>query len=56
MVLSQVSADQAPSLALHRSFGFREVGRLREVGYKFDRWLDVVMFDLIMAASDTRAA
>lgn len=51
VVLAQVSADQAASLALHRSFGFREVGRLREVGYKFERWLDVVVFDLVIAGA-----
>ena len=30
------------SIALHRSLGFRLVGVEREVGRKFDRWLDVV--------------
>lgn len=59
VVLAQVSADQVASLALHRSFGFREVGRLREVGFKFGRWLDVVVFDLVITTArtgDTRAA
>jgi len=55
-----VAADQEASLALHRSLGFREVGRLHEVGgFKFERWLDVVLFTLILAGSrtgDTRAA
>ena len=46
VVLAQVAADQDPSLALHRSLGFREVGRLHEVGFKFGRWLDVLMLDL----------
>lgn len=44
VVLAQVAADQDASLALHRSLGFREVGRLSEVGFKFGRWLDVVLF------------
>lgn len=48
VVLAQVSADQDASLALHRSFGFREVGRLTEVGFKFGRWLDVIVFDLVL--------
>jgi len=26
--------------------GFEEVGRLREVGYKFERWLDVIYMQL----------
>ncbi|WP_257953876.1 GNAT family N-acetyltransferase [Nocardioides sp. B-3] len=29
------------SLALHRSLGFEEVGTMREVGHKHDRWIDV---------------
>jgi L-amino acid N-acyltransferase YncA len=35
------SANQA-SIRLHRRFGFRDVGVLRDVGFKFDRWLDTV--------------
>ena len=30
------------SLALHRRFGFRDVGVYHEVGYKFGKWLDVL--------------
>ena len=31
------------SIALHRACGFAEVGVLRDVGRKFDRWLDTVL-------------
>ena len=31
------------SIALHRQMGFFEVGRLPEVGWKFDRWLNLVL-------------
>jgi len=34
---------QAPSIALHRAAGFKLVGALEGVGYKFDRWLDTVL-------------
>jgi L-amino acid N-acyltransferase YncA len=33
-----------PSIALHESFGFKEVGRMGRVGFKFDRWLGTVMY------------
>lgn len=33
----------AASIELHRKAGFRLVGTLRHVGYKFDRWLDTVI-------------
>jgi len=36
------SANTA-SIRLHTRFGFREVGVLRSVGRKFDRWLDTVL-------------
>jgi phosphinothricin acetyltransferase len=34
---------QVPSIALHRAAGFKLVGALEGVGYKFDRWLDTVL-------------
>ncbi|HLX61255.1 MAG TPA: GNAT family N-acetyltransferase [Planctomycetota bacterium] len=47
-IIAGISADQIPSVALHRSAGFVEVARLREVGYKFDRWLDVIYMQLML--------
>jgi phosphinothricin acetyltransferase len=41
-ILASITAEQEPSIGLHRSLGFVEVGRFREIGYKFGRWLDVV--------------
>jgi phosphinothricin acetyltransferase len=31
------------SIRLHENFGFRHVGVLQAVGFKFDRWLDTVL-------------
>ena len=36
-------SGNAGSVALHRSLGFTPVGVFRDVGFKADRWLDVVM-------------
>lgn len=41
-VLGGISADREASLALHAKLGFEKVAHLREVGFKFGRWLDVV--------------
>lgn len=30
------------SISVHKACGFREVGHLKMVGYKFERWLDVI--------------
>jgi phosphinothricin acetyltransferase len=35
--------DDAASIRLHEKFGFRHVGVFRDVGFKFDRWLDTVL-------------
>ncbi len=31
------------SIRLHEAFGFRHVGTLRSVGFKFGRWVDTVL-------------
>ncbi len=42
------SDTSAASIALHRSLGFREAGVYRQVGWKFERWLDVTLMQLDM--------
>ena len=42
------SADQVASLALQKSLGFVQVGYLKEVGFKFGRWLDVAYAQLML--------
>ena len=39
------SANTA-SIALHKAAGFREAGVWRETGWKFERWIDVVLMQL----------
>jgi L-amino acid N-acyltransferase YncA len=40
-VIADTGSDA--SAALHRRFGFTEVGRLVRVGFKHDRWVDTVL-------------
>jgi phosphinothricin acetyltransferase len=40
--------EQKASLALQESLGFAPVANFREVGYKFDRWLDVTYMQLFL--------
>jgi L-amino acid N-acyltransferase len=47
-MLGGVSADNAAALAFHETHGFVAVGRLREVGRKFDRWLDLVFLQRLL--------
>jgi L-amino acid N-acyltransferase YncA len=46
--ISDSETSQA-SIALHRSLGFEPVGVYRQVGWKFDRWLDVTLMQLDLA-------
>ena len=41
-IMALIDSGQRGSIALHEKYGFVEVGRLREVGFKFGRWGDVV--------------
>ena len=34
---------QNPSIEIHRALGFRMIGAVENVGFKFDRWLDSVL-------------
>jgi phosphinothricin acetyltransferase len=47
-IIAGIDSEQAASIALHRKFGFMQVGYLPEVGFKFDRWLDVVYMQLTL--------
>ena len=41
-------SENRGSISLHRKMGFREVGILRNVGFKFGRWLDSVSMQLAL--------
>jgi phosphinothricin acetyltransferase len=42
-LIGGVSAANAAGIDFHARIGFTEVGRLPEVGWKFGRWLDLVL-------------
>ena len=45
----------AASIGVHHSVGFDHVGTLTSCGWKFDRWLDVVMMDKALGWGDRSA-
>ena len=47
-IIAGIDSDQAGSAALHARHGFVKVAHLTNVGYKFDRWLDVVFMQLLL--------
>lgn len=52
-ILAGIDASNEASIRLHEWFGFKEVAHFKEVGYKFDRWLDLKFLQLVL---DTPAA
>ncbi len=47
-IIAGIDASNEVSLHLHKSFGFVEVAHFKEVGFKFDRWLDLKFLQLIL--------
>ncbi|WP_067034268.1 GNAT family N-acetyltransferase [Allomuricauda sp. CP2A] len=47
-MIAGVDASNKGSYGFHKKFGFQEIGTFKEVGYKFDRWLDLVFMQLFL--------
>jgi phosphinothricin acetyltransferase len=47
-VLALVALPNPASIALHEACGFEHLGTMREVGRKFDRWLDTAWFQKLL--------
>jgi phosphinothricin acetyltransferase len=47
-MVAGIDATNEGSLALHRKAGFQPVANFREVGWKFERWLDLVFMERIL--------
>jgi L-amino acid N-acyltransferase len=50
VMVGAIDADNISSIEFHRRLGFVEVGRMPEIGRKFDRWLDLVLMQRILDA------
>lgn len=49
VMIARVTSDQESSLALHQACGFEIVGQERQVGRKFNRWLDVTVLQYFIS-------
>jgi L-amino acid N-acyltransferase len=48
-IIAGIDSAGEASIRLHARFGFQEVARFREVGFKFGKWLDVIFMELLLA-------
>ena len=54
IVIGGVALPNAASVALHERFGFGKVAHFKEVGFKFDQWIDVGYWQVHLANLDTK--
>lgn len=47
-MIGVIDAANVSSILFHQQFGFETVGELKEVGFKFGKWLDVVLMQKIL--------
>ncbi len=47
-LIANCCSESVASIALHETLGFSRVACLREIGRKFDRWLDVIYLELLL--------
>jgi len=47
-LIAGIDAEGEASLRLHARFGFQPVAHFKQVGFKFGRWLDVIMMELLL--------
>ena len=51
-IVAGIEATNEASIALHEKFGFVEVAHFKEVGYKFNKWMDLKFLELILDEED----
>ncbi|MEI8138867.1 MAG: N-acetyltransferase family protein [bacterium] len=47
-IIGAIDTANEASMALHRSLGFEYCGTIKQAGFKFGRWLDMVFYQLIL--------
>lgn len=43
-----VTGENEASIAFHKALGFTEAGREHHAGYKFGKWIDVILFEKVI--------
>jgi phosphinothricin acetyltransferase len=49
-MIGGIDAENNASVRLHQRLGFEYTGRLKEVGFKFGRWLDLLFVQKILSS------
>lgn len=49
-VIGGAALPNPASVALHERLGFEKIGRFRQVGFKFGKWVDVAYWELLLGS------
>lgn len=47
-MIAGIDASNEKSINFHKKFCFKETGTIKEAGFKFDKWLDLVFMQLVL--------
>jgi L-amino acid N-acyltransferase YncA len=47
-IIARISSDNKTSINMHAEFGFTTIGIMKEAGYKFENYIDVVIMQLMI--------
>ncbi len=48
VLVGGIDSQNTVSIALHRALGFQHAGTIRQVGFKFGRWLNLDLYQMIL--------
>lgn len=54
VMIAGIESENTASIRLHAQLGFVDTGRMREVGTKFGRWLDLTFMQLVLTTGAPR--
>ena len=52
MISVIAGADNIASIKFHETFGFRQIGTLQKVGFKFGQWVDTIIMQKDLSQND----
>jgi len=55
ILVGAIDASNSVSIRLHESLGFTYCGTIRQAGFKFGRWLDLALYQLILSTPSAPA-
>jgi L-amino acid N-acyltransferase len=47
-LIAGIDSTNEISIGLHKAFGFEHCGKIRQVAYKFSKWLDLEFYQLVL--------